>query len=196
MANKTSFFPTGVNCKIKVNGVTLAYATNFAYSVHIQHIKPRNLGSYEADSFEPVSYDVSGSFRVIKYIEGVKAKIQGSAPNGASNLGNGVGSWTRRSSAIDSLNAATSQGRIATDGSADQSLNPAALSTGMTFDIEIYQKVGNDVSGVARFRSCRITGMQSVVDKRSPMMQEYTFIAKYLDEDTFIADASGIAGEV
>ena len=190
MANVAPFFITGANCKLKVNGVTLAFATNLSYTVSIPHAKLRMLGSYEANSLEPLSYDVGGSFTVIRYVSDLKKTYDNkglASPGGVSDLGNGIGSWTR----IGEKSAAFKAFGNMTDGRADQSLNPASLQDGTTFDIEIYQTLADGESlGVARLRNARIVQAGSQIGKRGNMLQTFQFFAQYLDEDSFIADQS------
>jgi hypothetical protein len=88
MAGVVPFFVTGSNCKIRVNGVTLAYATDFRYSVSVPHAKPRALGTYEANSFEPLAYDVSGSFTIFRYIEGAVDAAKRSGATVTAQTGN------------------------------------------------------------------------------------------------------------
>jgi hypothetical protein len=190
MANVTPFFITGANCKLKVNGVTLAFATNLNYSVSVPHARAKMLGSYEANSFDPLSYDINGSFTIIRYIDGLKEKLESlgvNAPSGVDNKGNGIGSWTTQNSK-NPLDKAFGYGA---DGRADRSLNPASLQDGVTFDIEVYQKLPDDgFLGVSRLRNVRITQMSSQLSKRGNMMQTFQFIAQFLDEDSFIAESS------
>lgn len=214
MSGKAPFFITGANCKLKVNGVTMAYATDLAYSIQINHQQAKVCGMYEADTLEPISYSITGSFTIIKYIDSMKdilEKAGFSAPAGASNLGNGVGSMTAATGWGKAFGAA---GGDFTGGRAYDALDPSKLSTITGFDIEIYQKVpeqtvgireianriaggitGNpasigDLLGVARLRDCHITGLNTQISKRGLMMQTYTFIANYLDEDTFLSSSS------
>jgi len=190
MANVAPFFVTGANCKLKVNGVTLAFATNLAYSVSVPHARPKMLGSYEANSFDPLSYDVNGSFTVIRYVDGLKDKLEAlgiAAPNGVDNRGNGIGSWTT----IGQDNKFAQAFGNGSDGRADKSLNPASLQDAVTFDIEIYQKLPDgDFLGVSRLRNVRIIQMSSQLSKRGNMAQSFQFIAQFLDEDSFISDSS------
>lgn len=191
MANLAPFFVTGASCKIKVNGVTLAYATNFSYSVSIPHARPKSLGSYESNSLEPLSYDVNGSFDVVRYVDGLKSKLEKmgySVPDGASNLGNGLGGWSPSAG-----KALSTRSISASDGRAHESLDPSRLSDAITFDIEVYQKIpGGGLTGIARVRNARITAMGSSISKRGTMIQSFQFAAMYLDEDSFVADASGV----
>ena len=190
MARLAPFFVTGASCKIKVNGVTLAYATNFSYSVSIPHARPKNLGSYESSSLDPLSYDVSGSFDVVRYVDGLKGKMAAlgySVPDGVNNLGNGIGSWSVSAGKQLSIKNMGS----ADDGRANESLDPSRLQDGITFDIEVYQKLPDGgLTGVARVRNVRITAMGASLTKRGTMIQSFQFAAQYLDEDSFIADAS------
>jgi hypothetical protein len=190
MANVSPFFVTGANCKIKVNGLTLAFATDLSYSVSIPHTKARVLGSYEVDSLEPLSYDVGGSFTVIRYISDLKSKLasQGiAAPSSVSDLGNGIGSWTK----INTDSHIARRLGDGSDGRADRSLIPASLKDAVTFDIEIYQKLPNgETLGISRIRNARITQMGTQITKRGLMVQNFQFSAQFLDEDSFMADSS------
>jgi hypothetical protein len=189
MARLAPFFVTGASCKIKVNGVTLAYATNFSYSVSIPHARPKNLGSYESSSLDPLSYDVSGSFDVVRYVDGLKGRMIAlgySVPDSASDLGNGIGSWSTAAGKAPSIKNISSN-----DGRANESLDPSRLQDAITFDIEIYQKLPDgNLTGIARVRNARITAMGASLTKRGTMIQSFQFAAQYLDEDSFIADAS------
>ena len=189
MVNVSPFFVTGANCKIKVNGLTLAFATELSYSVSIPHTKARVLGSYEVDSLEPLSYDVGGSFTVIRYISDLKSRLQQlgiGSPSAVSDLGNGIGSWTNL--AANKKNEGLGNGA---DGRADKSLVPASLQDAVTFDIEIYQKLPNgETLGISRIRNARIVQMGAQITKRGLMLQSFQFSAQFLDEDSFMADSS------
>jgi hypothetical protein len=196
MAGKSPFFISGGNCKLRVNGITLAYATDFQYSIKIPHQDVKVLGVYEHDTTEPLSYDVTGSFTIIRYVEGsvARAKARGqSAPSGANNLGNGVGSWTKNQPSIGIIGAAKAAGNFTNDGRANEALDPSRFHTSTWFDIEFYQILpGGGQTGVARIRNCKITGADAAVTKRGIMTQTFTFTANVVDEDSFIANSSGV----
>lgn len=220
MSGQVPFFITGSNCKIKVNGITMAFATDLAYNVQIIHQQAKVCGIYEADTIEPVAYSITGQFTVIKYIDSLKSLIERAGfkpPSGVSNQGNGVGSMTAASGAGRALGVL---GGDVTGGRAYDALDPSKLSRITGFDIEVYQKVpsvggpltlgrvledaargvagfitGNpaqdgDVLGVARLRDCHITGLTTQISKRGLMTQTYTFMANYLDEDSFLSSSS------
>ena len=177
------FFVTGANAKIRINGKTMAFCQDLAYSVTVNVQAPKILGMYEAHSMEPTSYDVSGTFTLIRYISGLKDKI--GAPQGTSERGNSIGSW-----GSDSI---TARAGIGNDGRPHEHMIPKLLATSVHFDIEVYQKVSgtDDLCGVARLRDCRIEKMDFSINKKSPGIERYAFRASYLDEDTFNADFSG-----
>ena len=190
MANVSPFFVTGASCKIKINGLTLAFATDLSYSVSVPHARVRVLGMYEVDSLEPTGYDVQGSFTVIRYISDLKSRLESlgvTVPVGVNDLGNGIGSWTK-------INAGSSVAKKlgnGNDGRADRSLVPSSLQDAVTFDIEVYQKLSQDqVLGVSRIRNARIVQASAQINKRGLMMQTFQFSAQFLDEDSFLADPS------
>ena len=189
MAGMRPFFLTGANAKIKVNNVTLAYCTDLSYSVVVNHATPRVLGMYEPTSVEPLSYLVTGSFTVVRYIADVKDNVGGVSPQGANESGNGVGNWGpdglgKRLAAGFNLNAS--------DGRAYDALNPSKLSKATGFEIYIYQKLADgDLQSVTKIREARITKADFNLSKKNAATQTFNFTALYADEDSFIADFSG-----
>lgn len=217
MSGHKPFFVTGANAKLKVNGKTIAMCTDVSYSVRINHAAPHVLGVYEAFTQEPLSYTVTGSFTVIRYIKGLKDWAGGAgdvpgvfgealnvlpsvlgiqkssgvinAPDGTSNQGNGVGSWGPQ----EGIGSIAGTLGIGSQSRTDQSLDPSKLHVPMMFDVEIIQKAGRDGSGVlARLRGCRITGSDFRMSKRGVAQQTFTFQACYADEDSFQANDSGV----
>ena len=93
MAGIRPQFITGANAKIKLNGKTLAFCTDLSYSIQILTQTPKVLGMYEGSSVEPLGYNVTGSFTVIRYAKDVRAATGGKAPQGMAqnDAGNGVG---------------------------------------------------------------------------------------------------------
>jgi hypothetical protein len=140
MSGVRPFFITGANAKIKLNGKTMAFCSDFSYSVQILTQTPKVLGMYEGSSVEPLGYTVSGSFTVIRYIKDAKQNI-GSAPNGISenDAGNGVGNWG--SAWGSGLGSFLAKNGVGNDGRANEALDPSKFQSGTTFDIQVYQKV-------------------------------------------------------
>lgn len=148
MANVQPTFITGATAKIKLNGKTLAFCSDFQCSVQILTKTPKVLGKYEGDSVEPLGYMVSGSFTVIRYAKGIKKALgDGHVPGGLAenDAGNGVGNWGTQwgGSAGDFL----SRNGIGNDGRAHEALDPSKFAAGTTFDIQIYQKVATGTGG-------------------------------------------------
>ena len=207
MSGIRPFFISGGNAKIKINNKTLAFCTDISYSVQVMTQTPKILGMYEGSSVEPLGYSVSGSFTIIRYAKDAKKGIGKEAPKyvAANDAGNGIGNWgsTWGGTASDFF----ARNGIGNDGRAQEGLDPSKFANGVTFDIEIYQKIPNngDTSpgvvaekalpaisiGVAKIRNCRITKADFSLSKKGLATQRFDFIALYVDEDAFVADFSG-----
>lgn len=181
MAGVRPFFLTGANAKIKVNGKTLAYCTNLAYSVKVKHAAPKVLGMYEASSVEPLGYEVTGQFSVVRYIADAATQTGGKNPDGTTNTGNGIGQWGTNNVSFSNL----------VDGRAYENLNPKRLATATTFDIEVIQKTQGQNVTAAKIRNVRITQADFNLSKKAAATQTFNFVAIYADEDSFLADFSG-----
>lgn len=199
MSGKKPFFLTGANAKIIVNGVTIAFATNISYSVAVNHTSPRVLGRYEVEEHQPLAYDVTGTFTVIRYARGLADLIgKGSAPDNVSKRGNGVGSWTQTGAGHEIRKlAGLPNTDFQFDGRADDSLTPSRFFQSQMFDIEIRQQLhGRCDIVVAKLRDCRITGANFQLSKRGAATETFQFKARYADEDTFAARKSGVGQEL
>ena len=191
MSGIAPFFVSGALAKIKLNGKTMAFCTDFSYSVEVAHGLPILLGNYEPTNIEPLSYKVSGSFTVIRYVADIASVYTNAGiavPAGVSTTGNGVGAWGK--------NTGTSVGGVIsgtlTDGQANKSLDPSTFDSAVKFDIQVYQKLPNgDMYAVSQLRGVRITRADMSVSKRMPATQRFNFAALYADEDSFTANASG-----
>lgn len=181
MAGKQPFILTGANAKLKVNGRTLAFATNVSYRIEVIHEDPRVLGMYEGHSLEPVSYKVSGGFSIIRYVADVRDQVN--APSGVSNRGNGPGAWgdNKFSDAISS------------SPSPREFFNPRLMDRHSALELEIFQKLpnGQDMP-VAKIKGMKFTLNEFTIgNKKSPAMQQIQFMALYADEDSFRTAFSG-----
>jgi hypothetical protein len=190
MAGIAPFFITGASAKIKLNGRTLAFVTELAYTVSVKHAVPHVLGMYEAYTLEPLAYDVNGSFTVIRYAKDAASRTGGkSLPSGINGGGNGIGEWGN-----EPYGPFTTGGSRRGDqgGNPQQNLNPVTFNTGTFFDIEIYQKQAADMTLVARLRNCRIEQVDFNMAKKTLATEHFAFRATYLDEDSFNANFSGV----
>jgi hypothetical protein len=142
MSGVRPFFITGANAKIKLNGKTLAFCTDLSYSIQVITQTPKVLGMYEGSSVEPLGYNVSGSFTVIRYAKDAKAATGKKSPRdtATNDAGNGVGNW---GSAWGNglFNGAAASLGLGNDGRANEALDPSRFNQGTTFDIQVYQKV-------------------------------------------------------
>jgi hypothetical protein len=198
MAGIKPFFVTGDKVKLVVNGKTMAFATDFTASVQILTQTPHVLGMYEGTSVEPLGYNVSGSFSIVRYVKNAEGNIGGTPPNGVdpNDQGNGVGSWGNTAAGVLGVFAGgglPNSGRAsAQDGRADEALNPTTYNQGTSFDIEVFQHQPNgDPLGVVRIRSARISRADFSVNKKNPAMDRFEFVGLYLDGDNFYAQSSG-----
>jgi hypothetical protein len=197
MAGQSPFFLTGANAKVKLDGKTIAFATDFSYSVQIEHATPQLLGMYEVANVEPMLYKVTGSMTVIRYAKNMKEFVEKDnrvAPDGVSKKGNGIGalepggvSGVLKSTVGVSMNS----------GQAYHSLDPSKLQNAMKFDVELYQKAQRsdgtqESQAFARLRDCRIVRVDGGVTKRGMAIEKIQFQAIYLDQDSFQAAMSGL----
>lgn len=188
MAGLAPFFITGANAKVRINNKTIAFCSEVSYSVVINHATPKVLGMYESVSLEPLSYEVSGTFTLIRYVAGVASTNQGfgfAIPNSVNDTGNGIG-------AIGPSNPIAQN--IGNDGRAFQAGDPSTYQTGTFFNIDVSQKMSDgSTTGVAKIRSCRINRIDFTLGgKNQPAIERFSFKALYLDEDSFLAGFSGI----
>lgn len=188
-------FITGATAKIRLNGKTLAYCTDFNCTVQILTKTPRVLGKYEADSVEPLSYMVAGNFSIIRYVKGIKSLLGNkSAPGLADNdAGNGIGNWgTAWGGKLGDILARN--GIASNDGRAHEALDPSKFAAGTTFDIQVFQKAhdksGPKLLGIWNIRNSRITQADFGLQKKSLGVEHYQFVALYADGDGFVANAS------
>lgn len=191
------FFVTGDKVKIVIDGKTAAFATDLMCSVQIAHQTPHVLGMYEGVSVEPLAYNITGSFTIIRYVHNAIANIGGTPPNGVTptDVGNSAGSWGAASGLTSILSTLSGTG-----GRAYEALNPSTYSQGTTFDIQVYQKFqstpggasSDGTLGIINIRSVRITKADFSVSKKSPGMDRFEFVALYVDGDLSQAQASGV----
>jgi hypothetical protein len=196
MAGQIPFFITGASAKIRINGITLAFCTDVAYSIRVKHTSQHVLGMFEPQSQDPQSYDITGSFTIIRYTKKLKEFLEkngAKVPNSVSNKGNGAGSWGPDSGTLNKIAASLGGNSFGGKARVDQSFDPSKLHVPNGFDMEILQKSINGESGVlARIRNCRLTGTDFRMTKRGLAVQTFTFQATYVDEDTFSAGTSGV----
>jgi len=178
MAGKLPGFITGASAKIKLDGKTLAYATDVSYNVDTLTVPVECMGRYEVLSNEPIAYGCNGTFSVIRYTDQAKiASIDGAAASGnsATNIG----------------------GTTATVGN---HMNPAVMLSSKTFDVEIFQKIkttgGADVKSIFKINDCRVVRRGASVNKRGVLVDMYSFVGILAGDTDVTADqVVGTSGE-
>ena len=178
MAGKKPSFVTGANAKIKAGTLTVAYAQDVSYNTTVTTIPIERMGAYEVVTNEPVAYFVEGTLSVIRYTQ----IAQANGMEGAAAGGNGVGNW----------NMGAGNG-----GTGSQHVNPGALLASETFDLEVFQK-STDAAGAAaapqltvKVRDCRFTRKGGAINKRGVLVEQFSFNAILIDDDSFAASPSG-----
>lgn len=174
VAGKKTSLITGSNAKIKIDNITLAYATDVQYDVTVQTIPIETMGRYEVLANEPIATTVNGSFSVVRY---TKAAKTGSI-SGAAATGNGVGNF----------------------GNAGKHFSPGDLLTSQTVDIVLFRKETNDPSatdGAEMFKTikdARLIRMSGSVNKRGILMESYAFVAENIWDESTLTNSS-VSGE-
>lgn len=222
MSKRSPFFLTGANARIILNNRSVAYATDISYSVTVRHATPRVLGKFEVEVVQPLSYEVEGTLTIIKYARGMKDYV-GSPPEGANQAGNGMGSFAASQGILASALGLPSGGQF--DGGTADNFIPGRMFQSKMFDIEIRQKIepgrgnvfnfgerslnalndifvpdglnsSNDTTIIARLRDCRFTALDFRLSKKGLPMQTLQFKARYADDDTYVAQKSGVGQEL
>ncbi len=174
MAGKKTALLTGSNAKLKINGVTLAYATDIQYQVSTETIPVETMGRYEVVSNEPISMTVRGSLSVVRYTKGAQATANLMKAKGS---GNGVGNWK----------AAGGKGL-------DTHFDPASILASQTVDIEIYRKgagASDDGEKVITITDARLNSKGGSLNKRGIFMESFSFAAVNISDDSYEAGNSG-----
>lgn len=178
MSGKLPGFITGANAKIRLDGITVAYATDVSYNVDTLTVPVECMGRYEVLSNEPIAYGCNGTLSVIRYTK--QAKIAGA--DGAAANGNPA-------SAIGGTNVKFGD-----------HLSPSTMLTSKTFDLEVYQKVTQtagagaaDVQAVYKVKDVRLTRRGATLNKRGVLVDTYAFVG-ILAEDSDGAPV-GTSGE-
>jgi len=174
MAGQKPSFITGANAKIKAGDITLAYAQDVSYSAATTTIPIETMGRYEVVANEPVAYFVDGTLTVIRYTNIAK----GNNMDNVADDGNGTGNWD-----------------FATGGKASDHMNPGDLLASTTWDLDIFQKFDQGGSPesqkVIKLIDCRFTRKAGAVSKRNVLTEQFTFNARFQEDDSYTHSGSG-----
>jgi hypothetical protein len=182
MAGKAPTFITGANAKIKVGGLTFAYASDVSYQVVVDRIPIETMGRYEAVSNEPVNYSVAGELSVVRY-----TSVAGSAKMPGTNAkGNGLG-----------------EVNFTTGGNAADEINPGNILLSQTWDLSVYQKtqtvstaggaaaVTNDSVEFITIKDCSFTRKSAALNKRGILVDRLAFVGILAHDESFDSSNSG-----
>jgi hypothetical protein len=199
MSGQLATYLTGANARIKVFGVTLAYATDVSYQVAVDTVAIESMGKFESHDNQPVGYNVAGGFSIVRYT----MKIADSELRGARD--------PSKSNAVANIG----DGKDASGGFMGTHFNPAKILESRTFDLDIYQRKSSAGGGVnaktgepnapgaastdgeqqiMRVVDCRMTRKGMTLSKRGVWVETMSFIG-ILAQDTDVGpDASLIVG--
>ena len=174
---KVPSFVTGANAKVKIGGITLAYAQDVSYNTTVTTIPIETLGRYEVVSNEPVAYFVDGTLSVIRYTKIAQENTMAGTAAG----GNGLGKWILTTNANQDASAG---------------MNPSTLLKSQTFDLEIFQKTVTSTGAassekVIKIMGARFTRKGGGINKRGILVDQYAFNAILAEDDSFTAAGSG-----
>jgi hypothetical protein len=183
MASKKVSFITGANAKVKVGGITFAYASDVSYQVVVDTVPIETMGRYEAVTNEPVNYSVSGELSVVRYTSIAKANNM----TGTNVGGNGLGKVN-----------------FTTGGNGAEHINPGNLLFSQTWDLAVYQKTQAAASTVAggeatttegdefiNITDCRFTRKSGAINKRGILVDRLAFVGILAMDESFAASHSG-----
>jgi len=178
MSGKVPSFVTGANAKIKLGGLTFAYASDVSYQVAVDTIPIETMGRYEAVSNEPVNYSVAGELSVVRYT----AVAQQNLMQGANAGGNGLG-----------------KANFTTGGKGSDHIDPSNLLFSKTWDLAVFQKV-QSASGATpiavdpafiTITDCRFTRKSAGITKRGILVDRLAFVGILASDESFTAGNSG-----
>lgn len=175
MARVPSFI-TGANAKIKIGGITIAYAQDVSFNTTVTTIPIETMGRYEVVSNEPVAYFIDGTLSIIRY-----TKIaQQNGMEGAAQGGNGLGNWVLRDIA---------------NQTAETGINPNTILASQSFNLEVFQKTDdpNAPEKVMKIKDVRLTRKGGGINKRGVLVDQFAFNAILAEDDSFNAANSGDA---
>lgn len=182
MAARKVSFVTGANAKVKVGGLTFAYASDVSYSVAVDTVPIETMGRYEAVTNEPVNYSVAGQLSIVRYTSIAK---QNNMPGTATN-GNGLG-----------------EVNFNTGGNAADQVNPGNILFSQTFDLAVYQKTQaadttpgqeattTDAVEFITITDCRFNRKSAGINKRGILVETLGFVGILGSDDSFAPSNSG-----
>lgn len=164
MAGKPVVFNSGALIKIKVDGVTLAYALSMSYSISKQIIAPPIMGEYGIPSLATVRYNpVNGSLRIIKTApqQSLDERVNGAnATKGASSSDSDA--QVASSTPLLNLENGEAPSAVGLTENTINSFDPAKVILSSTFDIEIVRAYPSPDGAVVynlmtTIKDCRFT---------------------------------------
>jgi len=175
MAGIKSTFVVGARAKVKIDGKTLAFATNVNYTVDVAHIPVEVLGSYEVIAYEPVGYRVNGTMTVVRYTAN--------------------GNTTRVDEATNDGNSVFKMGTAANAARAPAAFNPGNLLLSETFEVEVYDRrdgiKSNDGQKFVTIQDARFERRSGGLNAKGLLEEQYSFNGILMHDDAATVSKSG-----
>ena len=175
MAKIKPSFVVGARAKIKIDNVTVAFATNVNYNIDVTHVPVEVLGAYEVVSYEPVGYRVNGTLTVVRYTTAAnEVKVDGTDAIGNSSFNMG-----------DSDNTAGVRAAF----------NPGNLLISETFDITVYDRRDGrkDQDGIkfVTVHDARFERRSGGLNAKGLLEEQYSFNGILFSDDVATVTKSG-----
>lgn len=189
MANGVPSFITGANARLRIDGLTFAYAQDVSYAITVDTVPVETMGRYEAVANEPVNYTVRGEFSIVRYTAITSTVANTEVPNNFVS-GNGIGSALKGT----------------TGTNLSSGLNPGSMLGSSSWDLTIWQKVEaeSDASTattavvtatvpnqIIHVSDCRLTGKSGGLNKRGIWVERFTYVGVLASDDSYTASPSG-----
>lgn len=178
MAGKIPSFVTGASAKIKLGGITFAYATDVTYNVSVDVVAIETMGRYEPVSIEPINYSVSGDLSIVRYTKIAQQNLM----SGAATGGNGLGNATF------------------TDGTkGSHHFDPGNILFSTSWDLAVFQKAQLAADSIPEtpnpafitITDCRFTRKSGSIGKRGILVERFNFQGVLMSDESYTASHSG-----
>lgn len=178
MAGIIPSFLSSAKLVIRIDGRTMAYATNLSISDRMSVAPVGGIGAYNADALEPLQYSVSGSFAITIYDEASLAALNQAAASGALVPNRAT---AHKPSGNFSGNSMFSKNFF----------SPLHLMISRTIDIDVYERSndGNVLAGADKveiltykIHNVRLTSYSLTFTPGSLMQEQVGFIAMKMED--------------
>ena len=167
MAGIVPSFLSSAKLVIKMGSIELAYGSNLSFNDRMAVAPVGGIGSYNSDALEPLQYTAGGSFTITVYSSGAVNSLANS-----SNIPD---------RALKSISATAK--RNGNSMLVANNFSPAALMISQTFDIDVYERVGQQATSATQnllltyqLTDCRLTSYSMTFTPGSLVQENVGFL--------------------